>query len=129
MSSPCYVYFITSKMRKGTAVKIGKAKDITERLNTLQTGSPEKLTLYGYVECRSEQEAYELEKQLHEQFANARLTGEWFRLSGNIRTFINAVMDGDRRKAARAMDKNNKQREKGHYGWNKVVTVKTVKLQ
>lgn len=56
------------------AIKIGRSKDPVERLTTLQTGSPCKLILLARFEGKGF-----LEKSLHRDLAEYRLSGEWFK--------------------------------------------------
>ena len=80
-----YVYFIapeTALQRSDLpqAVKIGVTSgDPLARLATFQTGSPCPLDMIAYVHGNEA-----LEKALHATFANYRLHGEWFRLSGHV---------------------------------------------
>jgi hypothetical protein len=54
-------------------VKIGFAVDPTRRVDGLQTGQPEKLTIIRVMEgCRK------FEAALHRHFAHLRTRGEWF---------------------------------------------------
>lgn len=67
-----YVYFIQGVY--GGAIKIGKSKDPEMRLKALQTGYPDTLRILllipGYTK---------IEQQLHEEFEQYRLNGEWFK--------------------------------------------------
>ena len=72
-----FVYFVLNS--DSNAIKIGKAKDIQKRLQSLQTVSPAKLQLLKAVQVMSELEARTLESSLHRKFALLRITGEWFR--------------------------------------------------
>lgn len=54
-------------------VKIGVAKDVVRRLETMQTGNHERLTLLRTFEGDTAEE-----RRLHRQFADHRLSGEWF---------------------------------------------------
>lgn len=74
------VYFIGD----GNFVKIGfTSNDAVQRLAQLQTGNPKPLALYGWIKGDRN-----LEKRLHEHFRVYREEGEWFRLSAEIRAFI-----------------------------------------
>lgn len=66
-----YVYFITD----GQYCKIGVAKNIKKRVDSLQTNSPNELHLLKYfkTEC-----AFELEKFFHDLFKTKRVLGEWY---------------------------------------------------
>ena len=76
-----FVYF--ARAGNSSFVKIGFASDVDRRMRELQTGnsSPVKalLTLSG---------DRALEGRLHKRFAADRKSGEWFRLSDEIKTFI-----------------------------------------
>lgn len=68
-----YVYFVSD----GTYVKIGFTGNIEQRLITLQTGSPNTLTIKKIIPNAT----IETEKQYHEKFKYKRVRGEWFNLS------------------------------------------------
>ena len=71
-----HVYFIRSG-KKGD-IKIGKSNDPEKRMAELQTGNPKILRLIATIPCKSEQEAFDLEKALHKTFKSRWLHGEWF---------------------------------------------------
>jgi len=71
------VYFLLDE--KSNALKIGKANDVEDRINKLQTGNPNKLRLMHYINCSSEKHGFLLEKQYHEKFKHLRISGEWFK--------------------------------------------------
>ncbi len=75
------VYFV----RAGNAhtVKIGYARDADVRLRQLQTASPTRLRFLLRLPGD-----WILEQQLHDQFREYRVRGEWFRLSDEIKAFI-----------------------------------------
>lgn len=73
------IYF----MRSGRRVKIGYAEDPYRRLKELQTGSAHKLELLGYIPG-----SYEQETILHRHFEPYHMRAEWFRLSKEIKLFI-----------------------------------------
>jgi hypothetical protein len=77
-----YVYFI----RQQDKIKIGYSKNVDARLRQLQTSSPVKLELVGYIEGDQE-----TEKQLHELFDDYRLSGEWFSYSEEIQDHISGL--------------------------------------
>jgi len=72
-----FIYFILNE--DSNAIKIGRAKDLTKRMNTLQTSSPAKLKLIKSLQVEGSKEAHELEQSLHKRFDEIRLAGEWFR--------------------------------------------------
>lgn len=74
------VYFVIE--RKSDAIKIGVATDIRRRLAQLQTGSPNKLKLMGWI---TPEDDYGTEKELHKRYKEKRVPGgggkEWFAIS------------------------------------------------
>ena len=58
-----FVYFILNE--DSNAIKIGRAKDLVKRMNTLQTSSPAKLKLVKSLQVEGSKEAHELEGSLH----------------------------------------------------------------
>lgn len=77
-----YVYFIDA----GDLVKIGTTKDISKRLYTLQTGSPVRLTMIGFIAGTEKDE-----KELHARFSSYRSHGEWFNKSADLINYIKDV--------------------------------------
>ena len=71
-----FIYFIASH---GGPIKIGHAFDPKHRLAAIQTGNPEPLLILAVVRGPRS-----LERRYHQQFAHLRLSGEWFRRSGEI---------------------------------------------
>lgn len=77
------IYFVEC----GGLVKIGKATDVRARLSSMQTGNPEPMTLLGEVPGGRADES-----DLHQRFRSFRVRGEWFRYSGELRTFIDETV-------------------------------------
>lgn len=75
-----FVYFVSYE---NGPVKIGKAKNISARIKTLQTGIPYPLQLLGVMAGRTG-----LEGALHRKFHTSRLNGEWFERDSNLLEFI-----------------------------------------
>jgi hypothetical protein len=71
-----YVYLI--RMGRTQFYKIGKSNDPRGRLTSLQTGSPQKLTLIHTFRADNASAA---EEALHRVFHQQRNAGEWFKLS------------------------------------------------
>ena len=76
-----YVYFIQGA--DGGPVKIGKSYAPESRLRGLQTGSPDALRLVAVIPGYDEVEA-----KIHRRFAPARIRGEWFEPTNELRAFI-----------------------------------------
>lgn len=68
-----FVYLVLDE-RTGL-VKIGRAKDPSARERTLQSENPRVVMLF------SSPASAELERELHQDYAQFRVRGEWFRLS------------------------------------------------
>lgn len=64
-------------------LKIGKAKNVKKRIAALQTTLTPLLLLYT-VPCESQEEAFELERQLQKMFRELKVEKEWFRWSPRI---------------------------------------------
>lgn len=65
------VYFITNE--EFSRVKIGTSVHPNKRLRQVQTGNPERLSLYGTVIGDRV-----FEKEIHKELQSNRLNGEWF---------------------------------------------------
>lgn len=76
-----FVYFIEAEGSQ--RIKIGYSKDPDGRIKSLQTGSPFPLKLLLAVPANQEKEA-----ELHQQFADLRLDGEWFHAAKRLRDHI-----------------------------------------
>lgn len=75
------IYLITCA--ETNCCKIGYSSNPANRLTQLQTGNPFALELLTVIEGD-----FTLETELHIQFAEFRLQGEWFILNESIKTFF-----------------------------------------
>jgi predicted GIY-YIG superfamily endonuclease len=87
------VYLIRAGNRG--AIKIGVAVNVARRMATMQTGNAFELKLLATIKCKSRDEAYILEKQLHEKFKRQRIRGEWFQGNIKFRSINEAFVDSD----------------------------------
>lgn len=85
VDSQTTTYFIS----QGRFVKIGRARNVDDRLRTLQTGSPIELVL----ECAL---VGDHEDELHRFFYETRVRGEWFTLTPAMEAWINRVKTSPR---------------------------------
>jgi hypothetical protein len=116
-----YVYFLKTVVtgREGSLYKykIGHAGDVVKRIGQLQTGCPAEIALFGTLKCKSKKNAAEVERSLHEYFADRRHLGEWFQFSARnawairllmrdwpIATDIKTYMDDAHKQAQRIKD-------------------------
>jgi len=79
--SECYVYVIG--VDQGP-VKVGISNNPLARLSVLRTGSPFDLKLIYFREARSREHAHQHERNFHEDYADKRLSGEWFDMPGDF---------------------------------------------
>lgn len=77
-SSEPQTYLIGHLGRPDLPVKIGKANCVKGRLSTLQTGHYTDLELLLTLPG-----GYEVERELHNRFADKRVRGEWFNLTSD----------------------------------------------
>ena len=70
-----YVYFV----RVDNSVKIGVAKDVPERIETIQTHNPGKVKFVMAIQCSSRKQAMNLESRIHHWQRKHKIRGEWFR--------------------------------------------------
>lgn len=71
-----FTYFIGCEVGP---LKIGIARCAYQRLQTLQTANPSEMFLYAYAPG-----GLDLERQLHREFKEYRIRGEWFERSEPI---------------------------------------------
>jgi len=74
---PGFIYFVQGET--GGPIKIGYAKDVKKRINTLQTGYPDTLILLLAIPGNLNDE-----QKIHEELAEFRLRGEWFKPDQSI---------------------------------------------
>jgi len=79
------VYFVLSVMAR--AVKIGKSVNPLNRLQVLQVGHPGELRMLAMQDGDER-----LERSLHIRFVKYRITGEWFRYEGEVRSYIDSLI-------------------------------------
>ena len=84
-----FIYFIFND--DSNAIKIGRAKNVSKRLRTLQTSSPAVLELLKTIPVEGLAAAQSLELSLHEQFKALRLNGEWFRADASLREYVDSL--------------------------------------
>ena len=65
-------------------IKIGVSNNPWTRLATIQTSCPFNLYIYHYFRFNSRIEAFEVESELHSQYEEKRLCGEWFNVDPEI---------------------------------------------
>ncbi len=71
-------------------IKIGLARDPADRLRTLQQGNPVELHLIGVYRAFAVEE-----RELHDQFEQWRLRGEWFTPNAELALIIDLLTDHD----------------------------------
>ncbi len=72
-----YVYFVE---QEGLGfIKVGVAKNVEKRITKLQTASPVKLKLLTAILVGGRNQAFFMEKAIHERLKKYRVEGEWFK--------------------------------------------------
>jgi hypothetical protein len=82
------VYFV--RAGNSRTVKIGWTSDLASRVRTLQCANSGKLKVLATIPGDEG-----LEGRLHRHFAKSRIRpkGEWFRLTDDLRAYINSISD------------------------------------
>ena len=62
----------------GEFVKIGRSKNVSNRLKSLQTSNARELFVQMIIPCRCPAQAIMRERQIHKSAKRHQLTGEWF---------------------------------------------------
>lgn len=84
----CWLYFIWAP--EAERIKIGRTRDVANRLRDLSTGSPVPLRLLGAVPCPSKTEEF----RVHMLWMDHWSHGEWFRRSPELWDWIvNCVIE------------------------------------
>lgn len=79
------IYFLRCNCANGF-IKIGMARDLIPRIETLRAASPYELRVVRVLPG-----GRELERKLHERFAHAAHRGEWFRPTEDLLHYIFAT--------------------------------------
>lgn len=88
-----FVYFVRAGNRG--AIKIGVARNMQRRLDTLQTGNAFKLNVIALIPCKSREHARAIEASLHKRFGKQRIRGEWFQGNIEFRSIQDDFIDSD----------------------------------
>ena len=79
------------KIKDTNQYKIGVSKDFDRRYNEISPKMPFELKTINLIKSFN---IYDLEKELHEKFANKRIKGEWFELEEKDVEYIKSI-EGD----------------------------------
>ena len=80
MTGFCYA------MLSGEAVKIGYSTNPRARASQVRCNTPADVDLVGYIPGTVEDE-----RAIHARLSEWRISGEWFRLEGNVADFVESV--------------------------------------
>lgn len=83
-----HVYLLQKGRR--AVVKIGFSGDHEERRQSLQTATPDRLRLIATLPGNRSVEA-----ALHKRFREYKVTGEWYRLEGELAEYVAGLKDND----------------------------------
>lgn len=82
--APNWVYFIGPVCDSlPDFIKVGVSGDPSRRLSQLQTASVRELAVVGVLPGD-----FDLERRIHIRFSSLRVNGEWFRVTGDLATFM-----------------------------------------
>lgn len=95
MNAEGFIYIAGNKLFPDY-VKIGRTKNIRQRMKKLGTGVPEP---YNVLHCELVINAVEVETRLHREFSFYKKNGEWFEISNieKIKQKINSIQKDIRR--------------------------------
>lgn len=88
-----YVYAIidyNDEVKMPNTVKFGVTtdKNISNRLKSLQTGNPHRLSIAAAIGFNGHEFAQICERLIHNKFKDKRLSGEWFKYDLEIEEFL-----------------------------------------
>jgi hypothetical protein len=70
-------------VRAGNWIKIGWSRNVGARISQLQTGNADPIELIATISG-----GRALERQLHERFADSRVSGEWFKYGPELANYV-----------------------------------------
>ena len=82
------IYFILDEYSNSVKIGYTTLKGLKKRIETLQIGTPNELTLLGATWGDKK-----IEKQLHEKFHYSHIRGEWFYYTKELEEFIAECWD------------------------------------
>lgn len=83
------VYLIVDETN--TYCKIGNANNVQKRLSQLQTGCPFRLRVESFCDGGAR-----LEREMHRDLQEFRLSGEWFKYSDSIKSYFEEIKQDNR---------------------------------
>jgi hypothetical protein len=88
-----YIYII--RCGDTDMYKVGVTSNLTQRLDTLQTGCPMQLRYTYVISCNRRNIAYSIEATLHSRLKPNHLVGEWYTLDNywlsDVQTILGKV--------------------------------------
>nr|CAD7042329.1 hypothetical protein RP007_00867 [Rhizobium sp. P007] len=76
------------------AIKIGIATNPHNRLRSLQTGCPDRLTFYALWRFETDKETRSMEAACHRAFKQKRRVGEWFNTTcDEVKEYVHGRMN------------------------------------
>jgi hypothetical protein len=93
-----HLYFVEAAAVN--AMKIGITGDLDQRLAGIQQALPINIELAATVRGTTRQE-----HALHLRFAHIRMRGDWFQITDELRSFVNALKQMDEKSAAKTLSR------------------------
>lgn len=103
-----YVYFILCNGR----LKVGRAKNVSRRVSSLQIGNPVQLHLYAFVKGTQADE-----KRIHAEMHQHHIRGEWF----NWNAATKRIVDFEVAEEIRNRRRGNRGDTYNFHDWNDVL--------
>lgn len=111
-----FIYF--AQAETGGLIKIGRAMNVSARIDRLQTGSPVPLRVLAVIPEATAQD----ETEIHQHFTSARAHGEWFQPVAELESYIakldaetDPLLDGDAAALERIWKVSSTQRVRARY--------------
>lgn len=80
-----YIYVFRGRYEPFWLVKIGKAKDVVQRMKSHRTANPHGVKMLAVIRVKNMTTA---ERNIHHRFKNLRRNGEWFLLSPALWMYV-----------------------------------------
>ena len=88
-----FLYFIVCEFKEHKFIKIGKSKNLYNRIHNIRTGCPHEVTHIFTIKSEFEEEIIGLEKLIHRLLVDSNLRGEWYLYTESFVKDITYIME------------------------------------